>query len=843
MKKLPYLFFLFLISCFRSETPLETIILLNDGWEFKKLETDDADWRPANVPGTVHTDLLLNGEIEDPFYACNEKELQWIGTNDWIYRKSFYIDDEILINQHITLVFDGLDTYAHVKLNGEIILEANNMFRQWEIDCKKYLVKGENNIEIIFLSAENRFLSDSASYGYPIPGGRWVFARKAAYHFGWDWGPKFVTAGIWKPVYLKIWRNHKINDLYIITNSLNDKKAELSVQFKVISDLDEKATLTISNEKTGEKYYYDYFHLNTITKDHQMLFSIKNPKLWWCNGLGEAYLYPLRFEIKTESGFVYSAQLDYGIRTVEVVRGKDEFGESFYIRLNGKPVFIKGANIIPLHSFASKIKPDDYENIVNLAVESNMNMLRVWGGGIYNDDSFYQLCDEKGILVWQDFMFACAMYPFDELFKENVWQEAVQQICRLRNHPSLALWCGNNESDEGWHNWGWQKQYNISKEDSIAIWAGYNQIFHQLLPKAVQEYDGQRYYLPSSPVHGWGRKESLFEGDAHYWGVWWGKQPFDIYYEKVPRFMSEYGFQAAPALPTIRSFQPGSADTLYSQELKCHQKHPTGFETINEYLEIEALYPKTLEQFIFFSQLIQAKGIRMAIDAHRSAKPRCMGTLYWQLNDCWPVTSWAGTDFYNNRKAMQYAVKEGFKNIIVSVIMKQDSGSVYLVSDRIETTTGKFELTLKDFSGNQLWNYEKMITLSADISFHVLSFSKTTIPGDINPKECYLSALFTDSSQSYQSYYFFTNYGELNLPDTDIETTIVSNENRFEIELKTDHFAAFVHLWLPDDHAVFSDNFLHLEPGKTAKTYCQCKLTLDEFKKQLKVMHLKDYLN
>jgi beta-mannosidase len=219
MKKLPYLFFLFLISCFRTETPLETIILLNDGWEFKKLEADDADWRPANVPGTVHTDLLLNGEIEDPFYACNEKELQWIGTNDWIYRKSFYIDDEILINQHITLVFDGLDTYAHVKLNGEIILEANNMFRQWEIDCKKYLVKGENNIEIIFLSAENRFLPDSASYGYPIPGGRWVFARKAAYHFGWDWGPKFVTAGIWKPVYLKIWRNHKINDLHIITNS------------------------------------------------------------------------------------------------------------------------------------------------------------------------------------------------------------------------------------------------------------------------------------------------------------------------------------------------------------------------------------------------------------------------------------------------------------------------------------------------------------------------------------------------------------------------------------------------------------------------------------------------
>ncbi len=842
MKNLFYLLLTFLISCSTLEKPMDETILLNDGWEFKKLDAQEQEWLPAKVPGTVHTDLLKNGAIADPYYGCNEKELQWIGASDWIYRKSFKVDEALLSNEHILLVFEGLDTYAEVLLNGKSILVASNMFRRWEVDCKSLLLDGENLLEVKFSSAENRFLADSAAYPYPIPGGRWVFARKAAYHFGWDWGPKFVTAGIWKPVYLKSWKNHLISDLHLFTSSVNNEKAELMLNLTVSSAVDEKATLTITDRETGERYLKQYLQLSTITGEYAFWFAIEDPELWWCNGLGDAHLYQLEIELKTASGYLWTKNMDFGIRTLEVVREEDEFGKSLYIRLNGKNVFAKGANIIPPHSFVTEVQYADYEKLVMLAVESNMNMLRVWGGGIYKEDDFYRLCDEHGIMVWQDFMFACAMYPGDESFVENVKQEAIQQVRRLRNHTSLALWCGNNESDEGWHNWGWQKQYNMSAEDSAAIWEGYKKIFHQVLPGAITTHDPQRFYLSTSPVHGWGRKESLSDGNAHYWGVWWGRQPFEIYLEKVPRFMSEYGFQAPPALSTIRSFQPEEADTLYSPELRCHQKHPVGYESISIYLERERLFPKTLEELIYFGQIVQAKGIRMAIDAHRRAKPRCMGTLYWQLNDCWPVTSWSGTDFHGNRKALQYAVREGYDDVLVSVVMKEDSGSVFLVSDRMAAVSGKFELTLKDFKGKQLWNYEKMTTIPANSSNELLSFSKTTIPGGFDPAKCFLTATFSDSLRTYQSNFFFARYGDLTLPASSISPEINAKEGGFEVKLTADGFAAFVHLWITESHAVFSNNFFHLLPGETISVQVESNLSPEEFTRQLKVKNLGDYL-
>lgn len=842
MKNLFYLLLMLLVSCSAGEKPLEETIPLNDGWEFKKADAGEQDWLPAKVPGTVHTDLLKNGTIADPFYGCNEKELQWIGAADWIYRKSFTADEKLLSGKHILLVFEGLDTYAEVFLNGTSILVADNMFRRWEVDCRSLLLEGENLLEVKFASAEKRFLADSAAYPYPIPGGRWVFARKAAYHFGWDWGPKFITAGIWKPVYLQSLNNHEIGGLHLFTNSVTDEKAELMLNLAVGSTIDEKATLTITDRESGERYLKQHLQLSTITSEHAVSFAIINPELWWCNGLGEAHLYRLAIELKTSSGYVWTKNMDYGIRTLEVVREADEFGKSLYIRLNGKPVFAKGANIIPPHSFVTEVGAADYEKLVKLALESNMNMLRVWGGGIYKDDEFYRLCDEHGIMVWQDFMFACAMYPGDEAFVENVKQEAIHQVRRLRNHTSLALWCGNNESDEGWHNWGWQKQYNMTANDSAAIWEGYQRIFHQILPDAIKAQDPQRFYISTSPVHGWGRKESLSDGNAHYWGVWWGRQPFEIYLEKVPRFMSEYGFQAPPALSAIRSFQPEAADTLYSPELRCHQKHPVGFETISIYLEREELYPKTPEELIYFGQLVQAKGIRMAMDAHRCAKPRCMGTLYWQLNDCWPVTSWSGTDFHGNRKALQYAVKEGYDDILVSVVMKEDSGSVFLVSDRMTAANGKFEMTLKDFAGQQLWNYEKSTAIPANSSNELLSFSKTTIPGGFDPTRCFLTATFTDSLRTYQSHYFFSRYGKLNLPLTNVETEFKVVEGGFEINVTADKFAAFVHLWLTESHAVFSRNFFHLLPGETITVQCESDLNTDEFNRQLRVKDLRGYL-
>lgn len=842
MRILIYTVLILLISCSSKEKPLIEQALLNDGWEFCKFEGNQSDWHPASVPGTIHTDLLKNGLIPDPFYGCNEKELQWIGKTDWTYRKTFPVSKDFLSKPNIMLVFDGLDTYAEVHLNGQKILAANNMFRKWEVNCKDFLVEGENLLEINFESAENRFIKDSLALGYPLPGGRWNFARKAAYHFGWDWGPKFITAGIWKPVYLETWENHRPMEIQLFTGEINTKKADVRTELFINSNITEKATLTVTDKTTGKVVGKKKLILSPDQQKYAVVFSIKNPILWWCNGLGEPHLYELNFELKTSSGFSWSKHIPYGIRKIEVVNEDDEYGRSLFVKLNDVPVFMKGANYIPQHSFVTEVSDEDYKKVVQTAVKSNMNMLRVWGGGIYEKDIFYELCSRSGILVWQDFMFACAMYPGNPDYLENVRQEATQQIRRLRNHTSLAMWCGNNEADEGWHNWQWQKTHSIRPDDSATIWEGYKSIFHRLLPETIADNDSGRFYVSTSPMHGWGRKESLTSGSAHYWGVWWGREPFEKYLEKVPRFMSEFGFQAMPALSTIRRFQPEEDDFLFSDALKCHQKHPTGYPTIDIYLAREKLHPETLEEYIYMSQLVQAKGIGMAIEAHRRARPYCMGTLYWQLNDCWPVTSWSGMDVNGNWKALQYKVKESYKDILVSVLMQNDTSSIYLISDRLTTTDGQLQLVVRDFHGNQIWQYTREISIPANSSSQVVLFSMRYLLGGNDPEKCFLTAIFSDGNSTYQNIQFFRNYGELILPETTLTHDIKQIEDGFEVDLSTTTFVPFVHLYLTGEHALFSNNFMHLIPGEKFIVKCKTSLNPDEFKKQIRIRDLSSYL-
>ena len=390
--------------------------------------------------------------------------------------------------------------------------------------------------------------------------------------------------------------------------------------------------------------------------------SVPDPKLWWPNGMGDQPLYQLDFQIES-SNSVDSQNVIFGIRQIELVQQKDSIGESFYFKINGKPFFAKGANYIPQDNFPSRVPDEKYIQTIQTALDANMNMLRVWGGGIYEKDIFYDLCDQKGILVWQDFMFACTMYPGDSAFIENVRQEAIYQVKRLRNHPSIALWCGNNEVDEGWHNWGWQKALNYSASDSTEVWNNYLKIFEKILPEAVSLYSPYTPYIPSSPQNGWGRKESLTHGDAHYWGVWWGAEPFEIYEEKVGRFMSEYGFQGFPDLKTLDSCLLPEDRNLLSPALLNHQKHPRGMELIRTYMELEYKVPDEFEDYAYVSQLVQAYGIKKAIEAHRRAMPRCMGTLYWQLNDCWPVISWSSVDYYNRWKALHYFVRQAYQDV------------------------------------------------------------------------------------------------------------------------------------------------------------------------------------
>jgi beta-mannosidase len=536
---------------------------LNGRWQFR--EAGKGLWLPAIVPGTVHTDLMQAGRIPDPFYRDNEQKVQWVSSKDWEYRTRFTLRKDQLRNPFLELVFEGLDTYADVYLNGTLALTADNMFRTWKMSVKHLLHAGCNDIRIRFHSAEKR--ADSLAQAAlplvrPSDNNR-LYVRKAQYHWGWDWGPRLVTAGIWRSVYIK-----------------------------------------------------GYEHPAAATDA-------------WKKGLPH----------------------------VALVQEADSIGRNFYFKIDGQPVFMKGANWIPADVFLPRVGKSKYRSLLRSAKEAHCNMLRVWGGGVYEDDAFYDLCDSLGIMVWQDFMFAGAMYPGDTQFMDNVRREAIDNIMRLRRHKCIVLWCGNNEIDEAWNNWGWQRQFHITPADSGMLREDYQRLFEELLPQLVKEYDGTRPYISTSPLHGWGRRESMTEGDSHYWGVWWGQEPIEKYKEKIPRFMSEYGMQAMPDWETICQYAlPADRDTG-STVMKAHQKHPAGYRTLAVYLAQNGYRGATFKAFAAATQELQSKALATAITAHLNAAPYCMGTLFWQFNDCWPVTSWSVIDYYGRRKKGYYTVK------------------------------------------------------------------------------------------------------------------------------------------------------------------------------------------
>ncbi len=835
---LSFITFIFLIqSCSTIEKPMVNVQHLHDNWSFSAVDT--LHFYSAKIPGTIHTDLFENKLIPDPFEGCNEKQLQWIGNQDWVYRTSFNVDSEVFDNQQVSIVFEGLDTYASVSLNGHLLFSSNNMFRTWEADCKQFLKKQGNNLEIVFSSALQKYKADSLAAGHFLPGGKWMYARKAAYHFGWDWGPVFITAGIWKPVYLKGWDKILPRDFYLKTTQLSEEKATLNLSFELDATDGAEAEIVLKHIDSGKEELKKDFEVTKGQTNYSFDFEIHNPKLWWTHDLGEPYLYEWQVEIKTSQGEVFQKNLSFGIRTIELVQEPDSAGASFFMKLNGVPLFAKGANYIPQHSFLTEISDSSYRALLDDAVFSNMNMLRVWGGGVYEKELFYELCDQKGILVWQDFMFACAMYPGDEAFLMNVKKEAEEQVKRLRNHACLALWCGNNEVDEGWHNWGWQKQYAMDQSTQDIIWNDYTQLFQRLLPDVVNALDHGKAYISSSPQNGWGRKESMTEGDSHYWGVWWGKEPFEKYQEKVPRFMSEFGFQAMPAIATIRSFQDKAADTLYSPSLRCHQKHPTGFETLSTYLKYEYLEANDLESLIYATQLIQAQGIGMAIEAQRSAKPYCMGSLYWQLNDVWPVTSWSGIDAQGNWKALQYRIKEVFDDVLVSVLKSNDSLHISLISDRRDIVNGSLKVDLVSFDGKRDGLYTKKVSITSEKAMRVFSLRTSDLTPENHLDQSFIEVCFTtDEGNIYKDTQFLLPFGLLKLPEVLPEIEINKVENGFSVKLTATAYTAFNQLYLTESNGHFIDNHFHLQAGESRTIFCSSLLSLNDFKNQLRVYNL-----
>ena len=700
------------------------------------------------------------------------------------------------------------------------------MFRKWIISAKNHLKKGQNYLKIVFQSAVQKGKEEAEKLSYTLPEKERVFVRKAQYQFGWDWGPRFVTAGIWKKVQLKFWDSATIENIKYSQVELNDLKAIL--EFTTEIRVSEVKTIQLKiNEKS------EIFNLKKGTNKVKMKYEISNPKRWWCTGLGFPHQYEFHFSLEQNGKIIDNEELKIGLRTIELVQDKDEFGTSFYFKLNDKPVFMKGANYIPQDSFIPKQTPSSYYELVQNARKANMNMLRVWGGGVYADDEFYNACDANGILVWQDFMFACAMYPRDEKFVENIKYEVIDNVNRLQNHPSIALWCGNNEIDEGWHNWGWQKQFKYSQADSTKIWNDYKKVFHEMIPQTLDSLlpKEKNIYWPSSPSIGWGRKESLIQGDSHYWGVWWGKEPFEMYKKKVGRFMSEYGFQGMPNMETLKKVLIKEDFNFTSDAFKNHQKHPTGFETINEYMARDFRVPKDFENYLYVSQLLQARGMKIAIEAHRLAKPYCMGSLYWQLNDCWPVTSWSTLDYYGNWKAAHYQVKESFAPIFFAVTEDADGLSIIGSNDNLEAISGTLAVKLIDFSGKELWTASKECTLDVEKNKNCLQISNAELP-KFEKEKTVLVIAFTSNKKKTVAHHYFVKPKELQLEKPTIEIKIVGETL---IEIKTNTLAKNVYLQAND--AFFEENYFDLVPGipKIIKT--------EKPTQETKVMSLFDVMN
>ncbi|MEH0157590.1 glycoside hydrolase family 2 protein [Limibacter armeniacum] len=789
-------------------------ITLHTNWQFRQVGTDE--WLKATVPGTVHTDLHSNGKIEDPFYRDNEKKLQWIEKEDWEYKTTFNVSASMIEKDSIDLNFKGLDTYADLYLNGKLVKQTNNMFVGWTIPSKQYLKEGENELKIYFHSPIN-FVKEKASkldFTYPADNDASdeklsIFTRKAPYHYGWDWGPRFVTSGVWKPVSLKAWNSAKIENVQLVQKKLTDELAEVTANFELTAAMECEAILTVSSADHLFASQTAKVRLKAGENRLPLTFQVNNPKRWWPNGLGEAFLYNINTSVEVAGEVCDQQDERMGLRTLEVINEPDSLGESFYVKVNGVPVFMKGANVIPSDSFLPRVTRQKYEKMMDDAVTANMNMLRIWGGGVYESDTFYELADEKGLLVWQDFMFACTLYPGDKDFLDNVRREAIYNVKRLRNHPSLALWCGNNEIQVGFDNWGWEITYQYSDELRQKLYSFYESLFKELLPEVVAEYDAGRFYYPSSPISNWGKKEDFAKGDNHFWGVWHGEYPFESFKEYIPRFMSEFGFQSFPSFKTLQKITKSEDLGLTTEVMNTHQKSYKGNKLIKTYMERDFIIPESFEDFVYVGQLLQAEGMKLAFEAQRRAMPYCMGTLYWQFNDCWPAASWSSIDYYGEWKAMHYYTRKAFAPILVSPVEENGEVKVYIVSDLLESRKGLLKVEVKDFNGKVLASQEKAVVVQPNKSDVYLA-----LPSSDKYKNAFVKVTFQGADNSVlENVLFFQKPKNQQLPNPQIEMHINKVKAGFEVKLTSDKLARYIFLQL-DGEGYCSDNYFDLLPGE-----------------------------
>lgn len=802
---------------------------LNGKWQFKS--HDSSEWKSADVPGCNYLDLMKNGEIPDPFIGLNEKEVEWVAEKDWEYKKEFQISDDELKSDDILLSFKMLDTLCEVRVNEHLILTGNNCFVSHSESVKDFVHSGENVVHILFRSPVRYVKEKYSESPTPVNSNGLngiVHIRKSQCHFGWDWGPVLPLCGITGDVELEFVRKAKIEYLHV-TQDLTAGKAVITVKTDIMRYAQSDCEIKLIHPNgTIEKKSGDSAE-----------FTIDNPELWWTHELSDRSqqpLYTVEARIFSDNKTLERTEKKIGIRKIELNREKDEYGLNFQFKLNGVELFIKGANYIPPDSFITRFTQDKLKHLVDAVKFSNMNMIRIWGGGYYGSDELYELCDKKGILIWQDFQFACQAYPFfDSEFLDNVKHEIKLNVKRLSHHPSLALWNGNNEIEQMHGAWMHMKKYVDYTE----------KFFYHILEAEIRKYDKSTPYSPGSPVgisHNKGI-DSDNVGDTHLWGVWHGLKPMNYYRKRMTRFCSEFGFESLPDIKTIREFASPSDYSLSSEVFKAHQKCANGNDKMIHYIVDRFDLPRHFEDYIYLSQVTQNECISDATEHWRRNKGRCNGSMYWQLNDCWGVCSWSSIDYYGNYKALQYGARHFNAPVSVSIENEKEYIKLFVLNDKRESLDIEVEYEYFDFYCGTLYRDRKSARVGAGKVELISEFDMKTLKYKYDLKRTGLAVrLLKDGVCLQQKVLLFDKEKKLSLPKARLTLKAEKIGDGLSVTVRSDKFARLVKLESEIISQPFSDNFFDLLPNshKTVTVKCDDSHDLDTLIDSLNVSCLTD---
>jgi beta-mannosidase len=820
------------------------LVNLNGKWKMKM--TDENEWIDALVPGSVYADLLSDGLIEDPFYRDNEYKALALSSNDYEYERFFTIKSDDLKHDRVILLCEGLDTLCEIFVNGKSVISANNMHRTYQADIKNGLHEGENIIRALFKSpveyvlkkqSENPLVNcDDAVAGIS-------HLRKAHCMFGWDWGPKLPDMGIWRNISIRGYDTAKIDDVYI---TQHHEPSKVSLDIRIGAQHWNKRALNAAaliQSPNGE-----IIEAKIELRDHEeghIFMDIDNPLLWWPNNLGDHPLYHVKVTLSDkETGTTLDdASLKIGLRTLTVKREKDEWGESFCFVVNGLPVFAMGADYIPEDNILNRCSRNRTEVLLKSCVKANFNAIRVWGGGFYPEDYFYDLCDEYGLIVWQDLMYACGVYELSDDFRENITQETIDNMKRLRHHPSLGLWCGNNEQEWGWANGNW------SEKCLPKLKTDYLKMYEMLLPEISEKYDPNTFYWCASPSSGgsFDDPNEQNRGDMHYWEVWSDRKPFTAYRGTFPRFMSEFGIQSFPCEKTVEAFTLPEDRNIFSYVMESHQKNNSGNEKILYYISQNYKYPKDFSALLYVSQLIQAEGLKYGVEHWRRNRGRCMGAIYWQLNDCWPVASWSSIDYFGRWKALHYVAKKFFAPVLTSACEEGTKVSLHVSNETMGSVSGKLTWKLIDTQSEILEQGGMNVVIDAFSSkeCECLDFSDK-LDTEQKRRNVYLEYAFSQTTGEVTSgTVLFVKSKHFAFSDPKISFNVQEESDTFELDVLSETFARFVELNLKDADAIFSDNYFDLSGGTPKhivifKQDISRNITLEELKNNLVIRSLFD---